>query len=166
MKTTGTNKWTFTNSLVTISWRYRNVMPLNIRIQRCFWELTPDEKLKLKPAGRPKSWRAGLLLPSFPCHLSLHLLLLSILLLLFPPLLKESSSALQLTVLFLVLCAICCLKTQLQLLVHQRNNTQRASKCIFMCVYMCRSGCVCLSQVTWVMGEGVYKYGWSAQDAD
>lgn len=59
------------------------------------------------------------------------------LLLLYPPLLKESSSALQLTELFLVLCATCCLKTQLQLLVHQRSNTQRASKCIFVSVYAC-----------------------------
>lgn len=58
---------------------------------------------------------------------SLHLPLLFILLLLLllsPPLLKESISAPQLTVLFLVLCATCRLKTQLQLLVHHRNTTR------------------------------------------
>lgn len=65
----------------------------------------------VSPCGRPETWRAGLG-PSSPCHHYLHLLLFLILFL-SPPLLKESSSALQLTVLFLVLCATYCLKTQM-----------------------------------------------------
>lgn len=68
---------------------------------------------------------------------SLHLPLLFIsllLLLLSPPFLKESISAPQLTVLFLVLCATCRLKTQLQLLVHQKIlHTQYSTQCPSIC---------------------------------
>lgn len=125
------------------------------------WRVKVGRGLKLSAAGKTESGRNALPLPSFPCHP-------------FPapppallPLLKESSFALQLTVLFLVLCATCCLKTQLQLLVHQRHNTQPASK-VHLCAHKCGSDTVTLrlSQVTWLMGEGVCKYGWSVWDAD
>lgn len=138
LRTTETIKWTKSPA----SWNHLSLIisqMWSVAIDFNFEGLTLHGKLN--PAGRPESWRARCLLPSFPCHLSLHLLLLFIFLLC-PPLLKKSSSAPQLTVLFLVLCATCCLKTQLQLLVHQSNNTLWLSKCICVCVRAGRTMCV------------------------